>query len=51
MCVYVAVYMGLFALPDVINQFTGLLTQPAPAIVINYACMGLLLYGAKKGTV
>ena len=51
MCFYVAIYMGLFALPDVINQFTGLLTQPVPAIVINYVCMGLLLYGSKKGTV
>ena len=51
MCFYVAIFMGLFALPDVINQFTGLLTQPVPAIVINYACMGLLLYGSKKGTV
>lgn len=51
LCVYVAVYMGLFALPDVINTFTDLIAQPLPFILINYACMGLLLYGAKKGTV
>tara|TARA_B100000401_G_scaffold428198_1_gene360546 strand:+ start:1075 stop:1488 length:414 start_codon:yes stop_codon:yes gene_type:complete len=51
LCVYVAVYMGLFALPDVINTFTDLISQPIPLILINYACMGLLLYGSKKGTV
>ena len=51
LCVYVAAFMGLFALPDLINLFTDLLSQPVPMIVINFACMGLLFYGSKKGTV
>ena len=51
LCVYVAAFMGFFALPDVINTFTDLLAQPAPVIVINFLVMGLLLYGSKNGTI
>ena len=51
LCLSLAVFMALFALPDVINQFTSFIAQPIPLIVINYACVGLLIYGSRKGTV
>ena len=51
LCFSVAIFMALFALPDVINHFTSLFAQPIPLIVINYACVGLLIYGSKNGTV
>ena len=51
LCVYVAAFMALFAIPDVINTFTDLLSQPVPVIIVNFAIAGLLLYGSKNGTV
>ena len=51
LCFSLAIFMAFFALPDVINHFTSLFAQPIPLIVINYACVGLLVYGSKNGTV
>ena len=51
LCVYSAAFITFFAIPDVINTFTDLLSQPAPVIIINFAVAGLLLYGSKNGTV
>ena len=51
LCKNLAIFMALFAAPDVINTFTALIAQPLPLIVINYACVGLLIYGSQKGTV
>tara|TARA_B100000941_G_scaffold137188_1_gene97223 strand:- start:65 stop:478 length:414 start_codon:yes stop_codon:yes gene_type:complete len=51
LCVYSATFMAFFAIPDVINKFTDLLSQPVPVIIINFAVAGLLLYGSKNGTV
>ena len=51
LCVYSAAFITFFAIPDVINTFTDLLSQPAPVIIINFSVAGLLLYGSKNGTI
>ena len=42
---------GFFALPDLINVFTGQPTAPAPVIFMGLVCLGLFYYGSKKGTI
>ena len=42
---------GFFALPDLINVFTGQPTAPLPVIVMGLVTMGLFYYGSKKGTI
>jgi len=42
---------GFFALPDLINVFTGQPTAPMPVIIIGLVTMGLFYYGSKKGTI
>ena len=44
------VVMGFFALPDLVNAFSGKLTAPLPVIILNLVALGLLYYGSKKGT-
>lgn len=44
------VVMGFFALPDLVNVFSGKLTAPLPVIILNLVALGLLYYGSKKGT-
>ena len=44
------VVMGFFALPDLVNAFSGKPTAPLPVIVLNLVALGLLYYGSKKGT-
>lgn len=43
------VVMGFFALPDLVNAFSGNPTAPLPVIILNLAALGLLYYGSKKG--
>ena len=45
------VVMGFFALPDLVNAFSGKPTAPLPVIILNLVALGLLYYGSKKGTV
>ena len=42
---------GFFALPDLINVFTGQPTAPLPVIIMGLVTMGLFYYGSKKGTI
>ena len=42
---------GFFALPDLINVFTGQPTAPIPVIILGLISMGLFYYGSQKGTV
>jgi predicted membrane channel-forming protein YqfA (hemolysin III family) len=42
---------GFFALPDLINVFTGQPTAPMPVIIMGLVTMGLFYYGSKKGTI
>jgi hypothetical protein len=42
---------GFFALPDLINVFTGQPTAPLPVIIMGFVTMGLFYYGSKKGTI
>ena len=42
---------GFFALPDLINIFTGQPTAPIPVIILGLISMGLFYYGSQKGTV
>ena len=42
---------GFFALPDLINVFTGHPTAPLPVIIMGLVTMGLFYYGSKKGTI
>jgi hypothetical protein len=42
---------GFFALPDLINVFTGQPTAPLPVIIMGLATMGLFYYGSIKGTI
>ena len=44
------VVMGFFALPDLVNAFSGNPTAPLPVIVLNLVALVLLYYGSKKGT-
>jgi predicted membrane channel-forming protein YqfA (hemolysin III family) len=44
------VVMGFFALPDLVNAFSGKPTAPLPVIILNLVALGLLYYGRKKGT-
>lgn len=41
---------GFFALPDLINVFTGQPTAPLPVIIMGLVTMGLFYYGSEKGT-
>ena len=45
------VLSGFFALPDLINVFTGQPTAPLPVIIMGLVTMGLFYYGSKKGTI
>ena len=45
------VLSGFFALPDLINVFTGQPTAPLPVIVMGLVTLGLFFYGSKKGTI
>lgn len=45
------VVMGFFALPDLVNAFSGKPTAPLLVIILNLVALGLLYYGSKKGTV
>ena len=42
---------GFFALPDLINVFTGQPTAPLPVIIMGLVTMGLFYYGSKKGAI
>ncbi len=42
---------GFFALPDLINVFTGQPTAPLPVIFMGLVSVGLFYYGSKKGTI
>jgi len=42
---------GFFALPDLINVFTGQPTAPIPVIILGLISMGLFYYGSQKGTI
>ena len=42
---------GFFALPDLINVFTGQPTAPLPVIIMGLITLGLFYYGSKKGTI
>tara|TARA_B100001093_G_C26613852_1_gene921421 strand:- start:307 stop:711 length:405 start_codon:yes stop_codon:yes gene_type:complete len=42
---------GFFALPDLINVFTGQPTAPLPVIIMGLVTVGLFYYGSKKGTI
>ena len=42
---------GFFALPDLINVFTGQPTAPLPVIIMGLVTMVLFYYGSKKGTI
>ena len=42
---------GFFALPDLINVFTGQPTAPIPVIILGLISIGLFYYGSQKGTV
>jgi hypothetical protein len=42
--------MGFFALPDLVNAFSGKPTAPLPVIVLNLVALALLYYGSKKRT-
>ena len=42
---------GFFALPDLINIFTGQPTAPIPVIILGLISMGLFYYGSQKGTI
>ena len=44
------VVMGFFALPDLVNAFSGKPTAPLLVIILNLVALGLLYYGSKKGT-
>ena len=44
------VVMGFFALPDLVNAFSGKPTAPLPVIILNLVALGLLYSGSKKGT-
>lgn len=44
------VIMGFFAVPDLLNAFSGKPTAPLPIIILNLVALGLLYYGSKKGT-
>jgi hypothetical protein len=42
---------GFFALPDLINVFTGQPTAPLPVILMGLVTLGLFYFGSKKGTI
>lgn len=42
---------GFFALPDLINVFTGQPTAPIPVIILGLISIGLFYYGSQKGTI
>ena len=42
---------GFFALPDLINVFTGQPTAPLPVIIMGLVTLGLFYFGSKKGTI
>ena len=42
---------GFFALPELINVFTGQPSAPLPVIIMGLISVGLFYYGSKKGTV
>ena len=42
---------GFFALPDLINVFTGRPSAPLPVIIMGLVSIGLFYYGSKKGTI
>ena len=42
---------GFFALPELINVFTGQPSAPLPVIIMGVISVGLFYYGSKKGTV
>lgn len=42
---------GFFALPELINVFTGKPSAPLPVIIMGLISVGLFYYGSKKGTV
>lgn len=42
---------GFFALPDLINVFTGQPSAPLPVIIMGLVSIGLFYYGSKKGTI
>jgi len=42
---------GFFALPELINVFTGNPSAPLPVIIMGLISVGLFYYGSKKGTV
>ncbi len=42
---------GFFALPELINVFTGQPSAPLPVIIMGVTSVGLFYYGSKKGTI
>ena len=42
---------GFFALPELINVFTGQPSAPLPVIIMGVISVGLFYYGSKKGTI
>ena len=42
---------GFFALPDLINVFTGQPTAPLPVIIMGLVTLGLFYFGSKKGII
>tara|TARA_B100001063_G_scaffold94224_1_gene87780 strand:- start:2003 stop:2407 length:405 start_codon:yes stop_codon:yes gene_type:complete len=42
---------GFFALPDLINVFSGQPTAPLPVILMGLVTLGLFYFGSKKGTI
>ena len=42
---------GFFALPDLINVFTGQPSAPLPVIIMGLVFLGLFYYVCKKGTI